>query len=174
MGKSNQATRIAAIRIADELGIKPRRTIRQTRDLAASVREVAPHKGSEGRRPPVAVPEILEVVRHVVPTPSWVYVETTSRWGVVMQDENRIFVTSAEPDENGRIDLTTILPKGKVVGVCGYWRHNDDRFPSVNWKRASYGLNPWEVALGVTTDWTPELDTLWYEEVDACNVNFWF
>lgn len=173
MGKHNNAVTTTAEILATELGIKPRRTVRQVRNAASAIREFAPRKGSEGRRPTSQAPEVGEIVRRVAPTPSWVYVETTSRWGAVMQDEGRIFVASAEPGEDGRIDLTT-LPKGRVVGVCGYWRYNDDRFPSVNWKRASCGLNPWEVALGVTPGWHPDLDTLWYEEVTACGVNFWF
>ncbi len=173
MGKSNTTLAAAAATLADGLGIKPSRTVRRVRDLAASVRDCAPRKGSEGRRPEPAAPGIPEVTRRVTPTPSWVYVDTTSRWGVVMESEGRVFVTSAEPGEDGQIDLTT-LPLGTVVGVCGYWRYHDARFPSVNWKLASHGLKPWEVKVGLTTDWTPELDTLWYEERDACNVNFWF
>jgi hypothetical protein len=173
MGKHNTALTAAAIDLADSLGIKPSRTIKGVRALASLPQDVAPRKGGEGKRPPVAVPEIPEFDRRVVPTPSWVYVETSGRWGVVMEDEGRIFVTSAEPDADGQIDLTT-LPKGKVVGVCGYWRYFDSRFPSVNWKLASYGLEPWEVTLGVTTGWCPELDTVWYMEELACGVNFYF
>ena len=172
MGKHNTALTAAAIVLADEYGIKPRRTVRQVRDLATMPRDFAPRKGSEGRRPE-AVPEIPTFERVVTPTPSWVYVETSARWGVVMEDEGRIFVTSAEPGADGQIDLTT-LPKGRVVGVCGYWKYSDRRFPSVNWKLASYGVQPWEKKLGVTQDWCPELDTLWYEEVTACGVNFYF
>jgi hypothetical protein len=171
MSKSSISIRIAAISIADEYGIKPSRTVRQVR--AVSVREFGPRKGSEGRRPEVAVPEVPEFARVVTPTPSWVYVETSARWGVVMEDQGRIFVTSAEADADGQIDLTT-LPKGKVVGVCGYWKYFDSRFPSVNWKLKSYGLQPWEKEIGVTADWTSELDTLWYMEELACGVNFYF
>ena len=174
MGKHNTTLTAAAAIIADEMGVKPSRTVRQVRALAVSVCEFGPRKGSEGRRPEVAVPELPEFARRVVPAPSWVYVETTSRWGVVMEDQGRIFVTSAEPEtEDGRIDLTT-LPKGRVVGVCGYWKYFDSRFPSVNWKLKSYGLQPWEKEIGVTADWTSELDTLWYMEELACGVNFWF
>lgn len=173
MGKHNTALTAAAVVLATEYGIKPSRTVRQVRALASLPQDAAPRKGSEGRRPQVAVPEIPEFARVVTPTPSWVYVETSARWGVVMEDEGRIFVTSAEPEADGKIDLTT-LPKGRVVGVCGYWRYHDDRFSSVNWKLASYGLQPWEKKLGVTQDWCPELDTLWYVEELACGVNFYF
>lgn len=48
------------------------------------------------------------------------------------------------------------------------------RFPSVNWKLASYGIQPWEKPVGVTAGWSPELDTLWYMEELACGVNFYF
>jgi len=173
MGKSNASLNTAAVVLATEYGIKPSRTVRQVRGLAAMPQDVAPRKGSEGKRPSVAVPEIPTFERVVTPAPSWVYVETTSRWGVVMENEGRIFVTSAEVGGDGRIDLTT-LPKGKIVGVCGYWKYNDDRFPSINWKLASYGLQPWEKQLGITPGWAPELDTLWYLEELACGVNFWF
>jgi hypothetical protein len=172
MGKASISIRNTAQAIAEELGVKPSRTVKALQSLTMP-RDMAPRKGSEGRRPPVIVPEIPTFERVVTPTPSWVYVETSARWGVVMENEGRIFVASAEPDADGQIDLTT-LPKGKVVGVCGFWKYNDHRFPSVNWKLASYGLKPWEVALGVTTDWAPELDIVWYVEADACSVSFWF
>jgi hypothetical protein len=51
MGKTSVATRIAAIALATELGVKPSRTVRQMQELATLPRDLAPRKGSEGRRP---------------------------------------------------------------------------------------------------------------------------
>jgi hypothetical protein len=54
MSKSSTATAIIAAIIADEMGVKPSRTVRQVRalaTLATLVRDVAPRKGSEGKRP---------------------------------------------------------------------------------------------------------------------------
>jgi hypothetical protein len=75
MGKSNVALNTASAIIADELGVKPSRTVRQVRalaTLATLVRDVAPRKGSEGRRPETEVKDWETPLSHG--PVSWGYV----------------------------------------------------------------------------------------------------
>jgi hypothetical protein len=87
MGKASVAVRNAAVAIAAELGVKPSRTIRQVRALASAIHDVAPRKGSEGRRP-------------VTGTEDWVtpVAEVASSWGYVVQGAPKRVVSL--PDSN--------------------------------------------------------------------------
>jgi len=118
-------------------------------------------------------PEVGEYERKIVPTPSWVWEDTTAQWGVVVECEGTFFVTTAEPGSDGRINVDTlgVMPGvvAKIVGVCGYWRYHDDRWPSVGYKGYGQVLRPWERELGFDF-W----GALWYVEKEACSVNFYF
>jgi hypothetical protein len=75
MGKHNTTLTAAAAIIADEYGIKPSRTVRQVRALASlPPQDVAPRKGSEGRRPETEVKDWENPVWH-----------GPSSWGYVVQ-----------------------------------------------------------------------------------------
>lgn len=137
------------------------------------------YKTSEGPRPRMEAPEIGEYDRKVVPTPSWVWQETTARWGVVVEcgGTGTFFVTTAEPGSDGRINVDTlgVMPGvvAKIIGVCGYWRYHEDRWPSVGhlvcYREYGHKLYPWCRELAVD-----DSGTLWYQEIEACRVNFYF
>ena len=88
MGKASVAVRNAAVAIAAELGVKPSRTVRQMQALAAAsaIRDFAPRKGSEGRRPE-GVGEDWETPVHGLVT-----------WGYVVQGAPKRVISL--PDDN--------------------------------------------------------------------------
>ena len=86
MGKASVAVRNAAVAIAAELGVKPSRTVRQMQALAAMPRDVAPRKGSEGKRPQAPAKDWE--------TPMW---EGPSSWGYVVAGKRVISLPDSNP-----------------------------------------------------------------------------
>jgi hypothetical protein len=113
-------------------------------------------------------PEVGEYERKIVPTPSWVWENTTARWGVVMEYNGVWFITSASPAEDGRIDIDSIREDGRIVGVTHYWAYHDNRFEIIGYMLLENKnlCTPESGRVIVHED-----GTIWYREL-FCEVSF--
>ena len=161
MGKASVAVRNAAVAIADDLGVKPSRTIKGVRALASVVRDFAPRKGSEGKRP------VAQVADWETPGP-----DGPSSWGYVVAGSPKRVISL--PDDNP--EYWAILQGEVLLGhVAHSFAHSvGEEFDYVNGRVSR--ITPAKIVMRYLRRFRAAIDTrvsVTYIREGAVGVEYW-